>query len=135
MRLAMVLALPVTLWLSGCATTGEAGAETDSEQYHIQPHELLTNDIADLNMYDAVRILRPRWLQTRGGTDTFNRGRGTASVWMDGRAIGGLNIMKRYQVKDIREAKLLLPRETTFSRYRAPYGVILLFAIGGSGGE
>jgi len=44
------------------------------------------------NMYDAVRVLRPDWLQARGGAKTFGGGAEAAviGIFIEGRAVGYL---------------------------------------------
>ena len=52
------------------------------------------------NVYDMVRSLRPRWLQTRG-TDTLLGEPGEVQVVVDGVKHGGVNTLRSYPLTGI----------------------------------
>ena len=71
-------------------------------------------------MYDAVRVLRPDWLQARGGAKTFNGGSDAAvvGIFIEGRSVG-------YQPDKLRElvpGNVLRLRRILASESMASYG-------------
>lgn len=94
-RLAGLTVLSVLVLLTGaCAASGSGSVRSSSSL--ITAEELVP--MANFTVYEAVRRLRPRWLQSRAPGQE-------AVVYMDGTRIGGieeLRILEANQVAEIR---------------------------------
>lgn len=109
-RVAPILIFLLALPLSSCASTGGTGGDA--------PRDVLTRDqldeVAYLNAYDAVRRLKPIWLQSERGQDSFiTQGRRGLRVYVDGILFGDKGSLRNLQVSDIEEIRFLDRREAT----------------------
>ncbi len=104
--------LPITLVMllglavGACSTTGTAtGSEARGSRDLITEEELAQSP--DLSLYDAVRRMRPQWLQVRGtGTES-------PRVYVDGASRGGLDELRSLRVPDVREVRYMGSRDAT----------------------
>jgi hypothetical protein len=69
--------------------------------------ELDEPSIASINMYDAIRRLRPRFLMTRGQVSPRNPTAGSTKVSVDGGPLVGIEILGRIQPSEIAEVRWL----------------------------
>ncbi len=104
--LVTLLALP----LIGCSASQAPGENA--------PRDVLTRDQLDgvdfLSAYDAIRRLKPIWLRSERGQDSFiTQGRRGLRVYVDGLLFGDKESLKTLQVKDIEEIRFLDKREAT----------------------
>jgi hypothetical protein len=102
----ILLALP----LNGCSVTHAPGESA--------PRDVLTRDQLDnvdfLSAYDAIRRLKPIWLRSERGQDSFiTQGRRGLRVYVDGLLFGDKESLKTIQVQDIEEIRFLDKREAT----------------------
>jgi hypothetical protein len=114
----ITLSIALVLSTSGCASGGggtsrPAGSSSD----RIVEAELET--LHQLSALEAVRRLRPRWLQTRTGAPP--------QVHVDGNPLGGAESLNALRVADIQEMRFLNAADAT-TRFGTNYisGVILV---------
>lgn len=85
---AVVVGLVVAVVSSSCASSGESGGANRSRNL-ITAEELM--EVPHSSVYEAVRALRPRWLQARAGASMRSPQRETPRVYMDGQLYGGVD--------------------------------------------
>lgn len=69
-------------------------------------------------MYDAVRVLRPDWLQARGGPRTFTAGaqQPVVGIFIEGRTVGYLpDKLKDFVPGNVLRLRRILPSEAMAS--------------------
>ncbi|MEA2761170.1 MAG: hypothetical protein QOD47_454 [Gemmatimonadaceae bacterium] len=98
MRIILLAGLVTALSVS-CAPPTTERASRDSNV--ITSAELQASQAT--NAYDAVRRLRPNFLNSRGPTSLNGAGAGYARVYMDRVLFGDLNSLKTLSVNGIRE--------------------------------
>lgn len=106
----LILALfALSLGLAGCAGGGGGGSSPRrGSSTSIDSEELAT--VAALDLYDAVRRLRPRWL--RAGASGI-----LPSVIIDGSPQSqGLDILRSYRATDVAELRFMNSSDAT-TRY------------------
>ncbi len=64
-------------------------------------------------VYEAVRALRPRWLQARSGASLRSAQRQTAQVYIDGQLRGGLGEMWNLLPTDVQEIRYMSASDAT----------------------
>lgn len=97
-------------WAGACAT---AGAPGDGDDRDVLTRAQL-EDVSYLNAYDAVRRLKPIWLRTERGQDSFrSQGRRGLRVYVDGIHYGDKDSLRTLQVQTIEEIRYLDKREAT----------------------
>lgn len=100
------------LMLVGCATARASDSDA--------PEDVLTRDQLDrvdfLNAYDAVRRLKPIWLRSERGQDSFIvQGQRGLRVYVDGLLYGDKESLRTLQVQNIEEIRFLDKREATLA--------------------
>ena len=116
-----VATLALTVGLAGCSSGGassnESGARRGSStrltQAELEP-------VAQLNLQETIRQLRPNWLRARAGQEP--------AVIIDGSpAMGGLNVLRSYQTADIQMLEYMSSSDAT-NRFGTGYqgGAILV---------
>ena len=115
-----ILALALVLGAPGCAGAGGGGGTSrpaGSSSDHIVEAELET--LHQLSALEAVRRLRPRWLQTRTGAPP--------QVHVDGNPVGNVENLNSLRVADIQDMRFLNAADAT-TRFGTNYvsGVILV---------
>lgn len=111
------LAVAVVLGLAGCASGGANTRPAGSSSARIVEAEL--ENLYQLNALDAIRRLRPRWLQTRTGASPM--------AHVDGNLIGPADGLTRVGASEVQEALFLNAADAT-TRFGTNYisGVILI---------
>ena len=106
----------------GCASAASAPPGPRQDRNKITAEQLTR--VASENLYDAVRLLQPQWLQDRG-PNSFSSGPATAVVYIDGSRAGGLDNLRNVPVNAVVEIKYL-PAAEASARYGmdVPRGVI-----------
>ena len=89
----------VLLVAAGCASSS-GGTTTNVTE--ASPDRVTSAEIEAIqgasNAYDLVRRLRPRWLQSSGGTASIGGGRITGQVlvvYLDGNPLGGIDALRQ----------------------------------------
>ena len=123
MRKAILLAAALTAATvtAACASSGGSGGTTSTSREVITTGELM--EIPHGSVYEAVRALRPRWLQARAGASVRSPQRQTAMVYIDGQLRGGLS-----------ELWNLLPTEVSEVRYMSASDATTRFGTNHIGG-
>lgn len=106
-----VIAVVVLVLAPGCATMATDGSDRGSRE--VLTREQLES-VGYLSAFDAVRRLRPTWLQTERGQDSFvTQSRRGLRVYLDNIQLGGPETLQSLQVKDIQEIRFLDKRKAT----------------------
>lgn len=117
-----MVSLAVFLVAPGCASTGntERGASDVLTRAQLE-------EVDHLTAWDAVRRFRPLWLRTARGQDTFSADRGTIRVYVDDVFMGGPEILRDEDARDIQEIRYLDSRQAT-TRFGTdhPSGAIMI---------
>ena len=94
----------------GCASTG--GGPSGSDRDVLVRAQLDPVDF--MSAYQAVQRLKPNWLRTERGQDSFvTQGRRGVRVYVDGVYFGNRESLKSLQVQNIEEIRYLDKREAT----------------------
>ena len=103
--LAATAALAVLTVAGGCASSGGSNTKvTESSPDRITSAEIEATQGAS-TAYDLVRRLRPRWLQTPGGTASIGGGRITGQVilvYLDNNRLGSIEAMRSLSTSGIK---------------------------------
>lgn len=117
----MLAAFALMIGLAGCASgSGSSGSSSGSSS---GPNRLTAADLVnqqELDLYDAIRQLRGRWLTSRG--------RGTPRVVVDGSPRqSGIDELRSLRVSDVQEIEFLSASNAT-TRFGTGYdaGAILV---------
>lgn len=100
----------VVVLLAACASSGQAGGASRSRDL-ITAEELM--EVPHGSVYEAVRALRPRWLQARAGATMRNPQRETPRVYMDGQPFGGVNELWTLLPGEVGEIRFLSASDAT----------------------
>lgn len=124
MRLGIIAAL-----LTIACATGSSGSSADSKSSSRHARDLITAEelaASDArNVYDAIRELRPSFLQAHGTASTSPV---TARVYVDGTPLGeGLDVLRHMRPTDVVEIRYLSGPDAT-QRFGTgnPAGAILV---------
>lgn len=98
------------LLTAGCASSGESGG-TGRDRNLITQTELM--EVPHSTIYEAVRALRPRWLQARSGATLRSREPQTAMVYIDGQLRGGLAEMWNLLPTEVSELRYMSASDAT----------------------
>lgn len=111
MRLSAALAVPVAVALSAsaCSTGAPPGSATPVFSMSPITHEEIETAIAG-NAYDAVRLLRPRWLRPRM---TSGVGEAYPMVYMRGQRYGAIGWLQTIRCENVREIRYVNARDAT----------------------
>ncbi len=105
----LLLAIAMAGALSACAT----GAGGSSDGTRRSANRITLEELADyttLSALDAIRRLRPRWLQARGSTAG---GANEPVAILDGARLGSPDALSSVSVSDISEMQFLNARDAT----------------------
>lgn len=112
-RGAILCALAVAA--AGCASV--KGVTPDATPSGSQARNLLTTadlrQVENLNAYEAIRRLQPRWLTGRGQAVLVNPAREGPRVYLDGMYYGEMGILKRMSVRTIQQIRFLSSPQAT----------------------
>ena len=122
MRRSSLICFAPLLVLAACAAGSSSGSPASSRN-SIQAPEILETEAT--NAYEAIAILRPTWLRSRGPTSVDDPTPRYPHVFVDGTFIGELDFLRRYLVRDVAEIRYLDPGRAA-SRYGMghPRGII-----------
>ena len=109
-RATFAVALSAAVLCTACSSAGGPGGATRSRD--VITAEELTR-VPHSSVYEAVRALRPRWLQPRGGASIRNATRETARVYMDGQLFGSINDLWSLVPGEIGEIRYLSSSDAT----------------------
>ena len=104
------LLLLAVLLSSGCASSGESSGFSRSRNL-ITAEELM--EVPHSTVYEAVRALRPRWLQARSGASLRSPEPQTAMVYIDGQLRGGLGEMWNLLPTEVSEIRFMSASDAT----------------------
>lgn len=121
LRLAILLVLAAPLGATACASAGGARASSTSDQRRAN---LLTQEEIEKsqlnNLYDVVRSLRPRWMQTRG-MDSLRQPT-QIQVYVGGQHLsGGLDQLRELSALGVAKVEFLDPAKA-MARYGTGHG-------------
>ena len=102
--------LTAALLSAGCASSGESSGPSRSRNL-ITETELM--EVPHSSLYEAVRALRPRWLQARAGATFSSPQRQTAMVYIDGQLRGGLGEMWNLIPGEVSEIQYMSASDAT----------------------
>ena len=103
-------ALAAVVLAAGCASSGESRGSSRSRDL-ITAAELV--EVPHSTVYEAVRALRPRWLQSRSGASLRSQEVQTAQVYIDGQLRGGLNELWNLLPSEVEEIRFLGASDAT----------------------
>ncbi len=97
----------------GCATPpGTAAKPSPSRDRNVITRaELEANE--RMNLYDAIRNLRPAMIRSRGQTGVNSNPASLPRVYMDGRSYGDIGSLRNVPVSSVREVRFLNSSEAT----------------------
>lgn len=111
---------PVALMVAAMTTAVHACAMSGPVASSGGSRDVLTEaELADaqhLDVYDAVRRLRPVWLRSQRGQDSLTpraAARRGVRVYLDGVHFGDIDALRNLNVADVREIRHLDAREAT----------------------
>ena len=102
--------LAAALVAVGCASSGESGGPSRSRNL-ITEAELM--EVPHSSVYEAVRALRPRWLQARAGATFSSPARQTAMVYIDGQLRGNLSELWSLLPGEVSEVRFMSASDAT----------------------
>lgn len=117
-----VVILAVFFAGAGCASTGNSDRGSSDVLTRTQ-----LEAVDHLTAWDAVRRFRPLWLRPGRGQDTFSQDRGLIRVYVDDVFMGGPEVLRDEDVREIEEIRYLDSRQAT-TRFGSdhPSGAIMI---------
>lgn len=109
-----VAGLAGLMTLGACATTGAGSGEASADR-DVLTHAQLAG-LEHLSAYDVVRRLKPAWLRTGRGQDSFVSGmqsRRGVRVYVNGALLGTVVELRQIPSRDVQEIRHMDPREAT----------------------
>ena len=103
-----LLMVAVLLW-TGCASSGESGPRRSRDV--ITSEELM--EVPHSTLFDAVRVLRQRWLQPRNMGSLRSQGQQTPRVYVDGQLRGDLVELTRFAPNEVEEVRFMNASDAT----------------------
>lgn len=109
----LTMAIAVAILATACTSTGPSGSFGSA----VSSRDILTFQEMDSgsygSVYEAVRALRPRWLQSRGGASIRHAQRQTPRVYLDGQLHGGLDDLWSLAPQEVSELRFLNASDAT----------------------
>ena len=109
-RTTFPLFLTAAILSAACASLGEPRNASRSRNL-ITSEELM--EVPHSTVYEAVRSLRPRWLQARSGMSIRTPQRETARVYIDEQLRGGLGEMWTILPSEVSEIRFMSASDAT----------------------
>ena len=103
--------LAAALLSTGCASSGQQSGGPARSRDLITSEELM--EVPHSTVYEAVRALRPRWLQARSGATLRSRQPQTAMVYIDGQLRGGLGELWNLLPTEVSEIRFMSASDAT----------------------
>jgi len=98
--------LALSFALAGCASSAEHGDRRPSRQTdRLTQEELRTTQ--QNNLYDAVAVLRPTWVQPRAQVSSGSPGAGQVRVFIGSIDAGGVDYLRQLDVRDVVSLRFL----------------------------
>ncbi|NIR78832.1 MAG: hypothetical protein GWO00_10760 [Gemmatimonadetes bacterium] len=97
-----IVPLLLLLAMTACASTGER-SRRDRDRITLEEIEAADQTTA----FDIIRVLRPRWLQTRGPSSIYSED--PIMVYVDGNRLGGPETLSTIPKISIQEMRHLSP--------------------------
>ena len=121
---ASCLAVVLSFGLTACASSGSDSGRSSSRPNVIAAADLV--EFSGITALEAVRRLRPRWLQSRGNSSS-SLGPPRVAVIVDGLPVGGMSGLSDYPVEEVESLVYMSPSDAT-TRYGTGYagGAIVL---------
>lgn len=98
-----------------CEGVAEAALTLDAPNERSSRRDVLTSEqlveTQRMNVYEAVRQLRPRWLTTRGGARA--QGQLTVSVYIGRQRMGGVDFLETLDPQDVGQIRFYTGSEAT----------------------
>lgn len=110
-RAHLPLLLAVAVLSTGCASSGQQSSGSARSRDLITVEELM--EVPHSTVYEAVRALRPRWLQARSSATLRSREPQTARVYIDGQLRGGLSEMWNLLPSEVGEIRFMSASDAT----------------------
>ena len=101
------------LILSGCAPSGQSSAGQSGSQDRNLITKTDLEGMEELTAYEAIRRLKPNWLQYRGQAVLTGADRETLRVYVDRIFFGEAESLSTLTVRNIQEIRFLDPRQAT----------------------
>ena len=107
--LSVTFALALSMGLVACSSSsGGSGGAASRDRNLIAFEEL--QEFQALDLMEAIRRLRPRWLQPRSGTPA---GQDFPTVIVNDSRFGDMNSLTRLRVSTVQEVRFMRPRDAT----------------------
>ena len=103
--------LVATVIAAGCAS---AGRSAGGDRNRITSEQLAR--VPAQNAYEAIRVLQPQWLDSRGVTSITDPTPTSAVVFLDGTRAGDLEFLRTIPLNTLSEIRYLTPGEAS-TRY------------------
>ena len=108
-RSTLPLAMMFVVLSGACRTIESGGLRRDRNL--ITAEELMA--VPYSSVFEAVRALRPRWMQARAGLSITNPEQQTAKVYIDGQLRGELDEMRAMQPHEVEEIRFMSASDAT----------------------
>ena len=121
-----VCVLALAVFVAACASGGGRGSGSGGGRRDVLVHAELTGGTSPAtNLYDAIRVLRPEWLNTRAGSSMMQSG--TLMVYLDNARLGAPDQLRSIRTAQVESVRYVNPTEAQ-SRYGADHvhGAILV---------
>ena len=107
---ALALLASVTVLALACAQAAQSGDESShGTRNRVLAEDLLSTN--ELNLYDAIRRIRPMWLQQRGPTTAM--GQAPLLVYVENVRAGTVEYLRDIAVEAVREVQYINARDAT----------------------
>jgi hypothetical protein len=103
-----LLILAILLVGGACSSARNPGDASVSNRATLITFEEIQARGSFSNLYDLIRNLRPRWVQS-GGPDTFMGQPGVVQVHMDGNRLGPVETLKRMSPSGVTRIEWVAP--------------------------
>lgn len=131
-RSLVIGAVSAALALGGCASSGTSpGAAAGSRDRNLITNAELQGMDA-LNVYEAVRRLRPTWLRYRGQSVLSGPDRESLRVYVNGSYFGDAESLSNLRARNVQELRFLDARQATL-RYGTDHTVGAIVVTTGGG--
>ena len=109
-RSLLSLAIVCIVMSTACRTAGASGGPTRDRNL-ITAEELMA--VPHSSVFEAVRALRPRWMQARAGLSLTNPAQQTPRVYIDGQLRGELDEMWTILPGEVQEIRFMSASDAT----------------------
>ena len=116
-KLLMVVSFALMIGFAGCASGSGGSSSSRSSSNRLVAADMVNQQ--EMDLYQAIRQLRGRWLTSRG--------RGSPRVHVDGARMGGARELENIRVSEVQEVEFMSAADGTL-RFGTGYdaGVIVV---------